>query len=235
MINPVKVRHIMVQAAILGSCLFILGCENDEKTIREWTEKREMVETAKEITVFFSQSGKLKANLKAPVMLRYQSDTVMVEFPKSLHVDFFDSLGKKESWVDARYGKYFESFNRVLLRDSVRVINTKGDTLATPELWWDQNTQKFYTEKEVRIIQPGKRITGGKGLEAGQDFSWYIIKQPSGTVLVDDDMGTRPPDTTRPQPQILVPARPTPITPAAMDTTKKVDTTKPRITPIKQD
>lgn len=224
MINFSGIRHILGQAAIVGSCLFVLGCENDEKTIREWTEKKDMVEVAKEVTVFFSQTGNLKAYLKAPEMLRYQSDTVMVEFPKSLHVDFFDSAGKRESWVDAKYGKYFESFNRVLLRDSVRVINVKGDTLATSELWWDQNQQKFYTEHEVRITQPDKRITGGKGLEAGQDLSWYVIKQPSGTVLVDDDLGTGPPDTTRPQPQILVPARPTPIMPPPRDTAK--DTTK---------
>ena len=223
MINFPRIRHILGQAAIVGSCLFVFGCENDEQTIREWTEKKEMVETAKEVTVLFSQAGNLKANLKAPEMLRYQSDTVMVEFPKSLHVDFFDSAGKRESWVDAKYGKYFESLNRVLLRDSVRVINIKGDTLATKELWWDQNQQKFYTEETVRITQPDKRITGGKGLEAGQDLSWYVIKQPSGTVLVDDDLGTGPPDTTRPQPQILVPVRPTPIVPAG-DTTK--DTTK---------
>jgi LPS export ABC transporter protein LptC len=223
MTNPFTVRHILVQAAILGSCLLFWGCENDENTIREWTEQKEMVETAKDVTVFFSQTGNLKAYLKAPQMLRYQGDTVIVEFPKSLHVDFFDSAGKKESWVDARYGKYLESFNQVLLRDSVRVINIKGDTLATSELWWDQNAQKFYTEKEVRITQPDKRITGGKGLEAGQDLSWYIIKQPSGTVLMDDDMGVGAPmDTARPMPQILVPARPTPAPPPpATDTTKQ--------------
>ena len=224
MIKLPRIPHILTQAAIVGSCLFVIGCENDEQTIREWTEKKEMVETAKDVTVLFSQSGNLKANLKAPQMLRYQSDTVMVEFPKSLHVDFFDSAGRKESWVDAKYGKYFESFNRVLLRDSVRVVNIKGDTLATSELWWDQNQQKFYTEQTVRITQPDKRITGGKGLEAGQDLSWYVIKRPSGTVLVDDEMGTGAPDTSRPQPQILVPARPTPITPPPGDTTK--DTTK---------
>jgi LPS export ABC transporter protein LptC len=221
MTNPVKVRDILVQAAILGSCLFFWGCENDENTIREWTEQKEMVETAKDITVFFSQTGNLKAYLKAPEMLRYQGDTVIVEFPKSLHVDFFDSAGRKESWVDARYGKYLESFNQVLLRDSVRVVNIKGDTLATSELWWDQNAQKFYTDKEVRITQTDKRITGGKGLEAGQDLSWYVIKQPMGTVLVDDDLGAGSQvDTSRPVPQILVPARPTPALPPPTDTTK---------------
>ena len=221
MINPVRLKHILVQAAIVGSCLFFLGCENDERTIRDWTEKKVMVETATDITTFFSQSGRQKAYLMAPLMLRYQSDTVYVEFPKSLHVDFYDSLAKRESWLDARYGKYFESFNRVQLRDSVKVINIAGDTLTTSELWWDQNERKFYTDKVVRIATKDKRISGGKGLEAGQDLSWYIIKNPSGTVLVDDDLGAGSQvDTARPAPQVLIPARPmTPVPP--VDTTNQ--------------
>jgi hypothetical protein len=73
----------------------------------------------------------------------------------------------------------------------------------------------------VRITQTDKRITGGKGLEAGQDLSWYVIKQPMGTVLVDDDLGAGSQvDTSRPVPQILVPARPTPALPPPTDTTK---------------
>jgi LPS export ABC transporter protein LptC len=164
--------------------LFILACENDEKVINDWSEKKVMVEEARDMTALFSQQGNLKANLKAPIMLRYQADTVMVEFPKSLHVDFYDSSGKRESWLDARYGKYFESLNRVLLKDSVKVINIQGDTLTTPELWWDQNERKFYTDSTVRIITKDKRIRGGKGLEAGQDLTWYTIKHPTGTVLV---------------------------------------------------
>ena len=147
-----------------------------------------MVEEAKDMTAIFSQQGNLKAHLKAPIMLRYQGDTIMTEFPKTLHVDFYDSSAKRESWLDARYGKYFESFNRVLLRDSVKVINIQGDTLSTQELWWDQNERKFYTDSTVRIITKDKRIRGGKGMEAGQDLSWYTIKYPTGTVLVNSDV-----------------------------------------------
>ncbi|MBD0351089.1 MAG: LPS export ABC transporter periplasmic protein LptC, partial [Flavisolibacter sp.] len=89
---------------------------------------------------------------------------------------------------DARYGKYIETTNKVQLRDSVRVININGDTLTTSELWWSQNEKKFYTDKEVRIATKDKRIYGGKGLEAAQDISWYIIKQPTGSVVVPENM-----------------------------------------------
>ena len=188
MINRSLYKTILIQAAIIGSCLFVSGCENDEKVIEAWTEKKEMVEVATQVVTYFSQQGHVRARLKAPEMKRFQSDTVAVEFAKSLHVDFFDSLKRVESWVDAKYGKYYESLNKVLLRDSVKVITVKGEMLETSELWWDQNTKTFYTNKEVRITQRDKKIYGGKGLEAAQDMSWYLIKQPTGTVLVGDEM-----------------------------------------------
>ena len=54
------------------------------------------------------------------------------------------------------------------------------------ELWWDQNIQKFYTDREVRIATKSKNIYGGKGLEATQDLNQVIIKYPSGTALVNE-------------------------------------------------
>ena len=174
----------LTQAAILFSCLLFVGCENDQGVLDAWNRKEVMVEEVVNVNTLFSQNGALRANLKAPLMLRYQMDTVLVEFPKTLHVDFYDSTGKRESWLDARYGKYFESINKVLLRDSVKVINIKGDTLTTPELWWDQNAKKFYTDSVVRIITKDKYIRGGQGLEASQDLDWTLIKKPTGTVLV---------------------------------------------------
>ncbi|ANE51988.1 LPS export ABC transporter periplasmic protein LptC [Flavisolibacter tropicus] len=188
MINTSLLIKYLGQAAIFCSCLFILGCENDEKAINALTDKAVMVEKAKDIDVLFSQSGQLRARMKSPLMLRYQEDTLRTEFPNSLHVDFYDSTRHVESWLDARFGIYYESLNRVLLRDSVKVVNVKGDTLTTPELWWDQNARSFYTDSTVRITTKDKRINGGKGLVADQDLSAYTIRQPTGTVLVGEEI-----------------------------------------------
>jgi LPS export ABC transporter protein LptC len=186
MINKILFKTIITQAALFSSCLFFFSCENDQKTIDEWTGKRVLVEEARNVETFLSQQGVLKAKLVAPIMIRQQSDTIYTEFPKKLHVDFYDTAAVRESWLDARYGKYFENLNKVLLRDSVVVINIKGDTLQTSELWWDQNTKKFYTDKVVRIAQKTKNIYGGKGMVADQDLSNIEIKYPTGNVLMDN-------------------------------------------------
>ncbi|TCZ67897.1 LPS export ABC transporter periplasmic protein LptC [Flaviaesturariibacter aridisoli] len=164
------------------------ACQNSDSDIRRFSGKVEQVEEAREVRSLFSQTGRLKAILKAPLMLRHLGDSVVIEFPRTMHVDFYDSLNKIESFLDARYARYVENRALVLLRDSVRVINRKGDTLKTQELWWDQNARKFYTDSMVHIVQKDKRINGGKGLEAGQDMTWYLIKQPVGTVLVGGDV-----------------------------------------------
>ncbi|HYH13863.1 MAG TPA: LPS export ABC transporter periplasmic protein LptC, partial [Flavisolibacter sp.] len=72
MINTPPYIKYLLQAAIFCSCLFILGCENDEREINALTNKQIMVEEAKKIDVLFSQQGQLRARLKAPLMLRYQ-------------------------------------------------------------------------------------------------------------------------------------------------------------------
>jgi LPS export ABC transporter protein LptC len=189
MINFNRHKNIFFQAAIICSCLFVYSCENDEGEIKKWTQKVVMVDEVREVQSIFSDGGLLKAKLAAPLMLRYQADTVYMEFPKKLHVDFFDSTGKKESQLDARYGKYFESGKKVFLKDSVVVASVKGDTLKCPELWWDQNTGKFYTDSLVRLKTVDKTIYGGKGMRADQDLSNFSFFNATGNILVKEGEG----------------------------------------------
>ena len=175
-------------AAFIISCFFVAGCENDEDKIKSLTEKTREVEEAKAVTSYFSQIGVMKAKLTAPLMLRYPGDSVYVEFPKSLHVDFYDTTTQVESRLDALYGKYFEAENKVFLRDSVVVINVKGDTLWSPELWWDQNLQKFFTDKPVRYHTKFDKIMGNHGLDVKQDLSGVIFHYPTGVFLRQDSL-----------------------------------------------
>ena len=161
-----------------------LSCENNVKDLPSATKKKPVPEEGNQIESYLSEGAKVKGKLVAPYMLRYQqADTPYVEFPRSLHVDFYNDSMVIESKLDALYGKYFQTQSKVFLRDSVVVKNIlKGDTLHCRELWWDQNTQKFYTDKPVRIYTKDK-ILYGTGLEADQSFRWYTIKKISGSVL----------------------------------------------------
>ena len=183
-----------VFAALSIVWIFGVAC-NDKSNVQAPGSKIHKVvpEEATDLVSLMSEpvtdsTGKLTARVKgkltAPYMLRYQlADSPYAEFPRTLHVDFYNDTMKVESQLDALYGKYLQNQEKVFLRDSVVVKNLKnGDTLRCKELWWDQRTERFYTDKPVRIYTPDK-ILYGTGMEADQNFRWYTITKLTGIVL----------------------------------------------------
>lgn len=179
-----------ISAVLLVGCFFLAACENDPAVIKALTEKKALVEKGVDIESYMSTGGKMRAKLLAPLMYRYQADTVYSEFPNTLYVDFYDDSVNVESKLTAMYGKYYETLNKVYLRDSVTVINKAGDTLRCPELWWDQNLKKFFTDRPARLDGKDKHIVGNQGLEATQDLKVIQFKYPTGPIQVKE--GTLP-------------------------------------------
>jgi LPS export ABC transporter protein LptC len=183
-----SMRHIVRLLATAFVFSSIVGCENSKEEIDAQFETRPLSEVAKNIESYLSQDGKLRAKLTAPVMIRTTvKDTQLVYFPNTLHCDFYNDSTEKETWVDAKHGKYFENFNKVYLWDSVVVINIKGDTLKAADLWWDQNTKMFYTDKYAEYLTKDRRLYPGKGLEATQDFTRVQFKYPTGVIKAKED------------------------------------------------
>ena len=179
-----KTQYAFPIAALIISCFFIVACENDVKKIDALLKNRAAIEEAYTIQAYMSQSGLVKAKLASPYMMIVQGDSGYIEFPKTLHIDFYDDSVTIESTLDSRYGKQFQYNGLTLLKDSVVVINKKnGDTLRTNELWWDRNKSEFRTDKPVQIYQRDRTIFG-IGLWGLQDFSKYNINTITGTVLV---------------------------------------------------
>jgi LPS export ABC transporter protein LptC len=178
--------YYFVAAALLMGCFSVFtSCENDEKEIDKLFQKQAAVEEAHTIESYLSQSGVVKAKLTAPYMLRVQADSPYMEFPRTMHVDFYNDSTVIESTVDSRYAKYVEYDHKVLLRDSVLVQSIKnGDTLRTQELWWDQDKKEFYTDKPAHVYQRDKIIFAQNGLRAAQDLTSYTFYKSSGPMLV---------------------------------------------------
>ena len=164
------------------AAIFFSSCENTQEEIDRLNKKMLMVDQATRVESYLSQDGKTKARLTAPLMLRVTADTSYTEFPKSLHVDFYNDANIVETRLDSKYGKYYENLNKVYLRDSVVVISTNGDSLYCQDLWWDQNTELFFTDLPAQQRSPGQRIDGRNGLEATQDLKRITFKNVQGTV-----------------------------------------------------
>jgi LPS export ABC transporter protein LptC len=184
---------LLLAVAITGA-----GCGDKAKPAVVHQQHQMVPEEADSIESYLSESGmdkgvleaKVKGKLTAPYMLRYpRADSPYTEFPRTLHVDFFqDSVSRNqtpviESKLDARYGKYLQNQDKVYLRDSVVVKNVlKGDTIHCQDLWWDQHTGRFTTDKPVRINTKDK-ILFGTGMDADQNFRDYSIRNLKGSIL----------------------------------------------------
>jgi LPS export ABC transporter protein LptC len=189
MINSTINIKAFTTALIMG-CFFMIGCENKIEVVQNLGKKSIGIEEGKNIESYLSQSGKVKAKLTAPLMLRYLLDTPKFEFPANMHVDFYDDTAAIESKMDCKYGKYFENDNKVYLRDSVVVFNRTGDTLWTDELYWDQIRGEFYTDKFVRVKKGfnANYILGYHGLRADQglnNITFFNIGEGSYMLVPD--------------------------------------------------
>lgn len=181
--NYVKVLKKII--AFLFCTLLIYSCGNSDAELNEYNSKSLGIEEIINADINYTLGGKAKAKLLSPLMLRVQEATPYVEFPKTLHVDFYNELGEVDSRLDALYGKYFEQESKVFLKDSVKVVNVLGDTLYCDELWWDRARvgREFYTDKPVRIRKK-TGWTNGTGMESAQDFKNWVIINPVGVMNV---------------------------------------------------
>ncbi len=185
--NSIALRYFF----IFWGALLMLSCENSESDIQALNRRSVQKDEARKVESFLSQGGQVKARLITPVMLRVNADTPYVEFPQSLHVDFYNDSKIVETRLDSKYGKYYEKLNKVYLRDSVVVVSIKGDTLLCEDLWWDQNKEIFHTDLPVLLKSPAQYIPAKDGLEATQDFKKITFKTVHDSRLVTEE-GTLP-------------------------------------------
>ena len=196
MINTLFNKNTKLAVALISSCFFMLSCENNVNEVQALSARIGGIDVGKDVSIFISTDGKMKAKLMAPLMRKYLLDSGrMVEFPNTIKVDFYKDSLHIESKLSADYANYKEEENKIFLKDNVIVYNVLGDTLWCKEMIWDQNTNKFTTDKEVIVNQhnPIAKIYG-KGFEANQDLSDIHIFKPQSNsfAILSDSTGNNP-------------------------------------------
>lgn len=166
--------------------LFLISCSNKTSEINELMNKTEMQEDkAFGVTIIYSENAKVKARLFAKEFIHNEiAKPPYYEAKQGLKMEFYGDSATVENTLTAKYARYYELEGNILIRDSVVIVNKKGEKLTTDELVYNQKLKKFYTEKPVKITTP-TQILLGDGLDANEDFSSYEIKNIKGIFAVD--------------------------------------------------
>jgi LPS export ABC transporter protein LptC len=193
MINKPFILKYITAVTLMSSCFFIASCENNINDVKALNSNVGGIDIGKDVAIYMSQGGKMTSKLTAPIMKKYLQDSgKMIEFPNTIKVDFYKDSSKIESKLRADYANYIQEQNKFFLKGNVVVFTTKGDTLWCKEMYWDQATSKFHTDKEVVVKQhnPISKIYG-LGLEANQDLTDIKIIKPQSNsfAIISDSAG----------------------------------------------
>ena len=157
------------------------------------------VQTVDDMFIVQTQNSITQMMVKAPLMERYETDTLSYElFPKGISVFGYTEDGMLETEIladNARHLKYkdgretWSAFGNVVVKN---LINQ--ETMETDTLYWDQENEKIYTHCYVRMYSPDG-FAQGYGMESDQrardtelfnPFNNYaIMSQDSTKVIID--------------------------------------------------
>ena len=156
------------------------------------------------VTTFISDSGLIRYKIITSEWLIFNSvDSPYWAFHKGIYLEKFDTLFRIDASIKADTAFYYEDKKLWELRQNVHIRSQKGDKFDTHLLFWNQKTERMYSDQFIRIEQPDK-IIEGYGFESNQQMTEYQIFNNTGIFEVEDTSPTPAapvrPDTTQTEP-----------------------------------
>ena len=140
------------------------------------------VQTVDNMFIVQTENGKIQMRTEAPVMERYERDTLSYElFPKGFFVYGYTDDENLETEIVADRAKHmkhkdgresWEAYGNVVVRNLI-----KQEVMETDTLYWDQKNEKIYTHCYVRMYSPDGFMQG-YGMESDQRARNSIIFNP---------------------------------------------------------
>lgn len=156
------------------------------------------VQTVDGMFIVQTENGRIQMRTEAPVMERYERDTLSYEmFPKGFFVYGYTDDEKLETEIVADRAKHmkhkdgresWEAYGNVVVKNLI-----KQEVMETDTLYWDQKNEKIYTHCYVRLYSPDGFMQG-YGMESDQrarnsiifnPFNSYGILEQGNDILID--------------------------------------------------
>ena len=139
------------------------------------------------ITTLISDSGITRYRIETPLWLVYdKTDPPFQEFPEGIYLEQFDEDLTVQASLKADYAYYNESMQIWVLKGNVHALNRKGEQFDTPNLNWNQQTHRVYSDSAIHITRESS-IIEGVGFESNEEMSKYTILNPTGVFPIKEE------------------------------------------------
>jgi len=127
--------------------MFLLfSCENSMKDIEKVAniQEEENVNISRDVTVVYSDSAVVKAELKSPELREYPDSVGFFEFQKGVVIRFFDANQNETQRIKSDYAIQRNNEGLTEFRKNVVVTMDNGSIIKSEEIFYDEKKQIYY-------------------------------------------------------------------------------------------
>ena len=193
--KTISITTVFVAVVML---LFISACSGNKKQQGDAVTNRDSLPALEthDVTTLISDSGVIRYRITTPLWLVYDKlNPSHWSFEEGVYLENFDENNDVQAEIKSDTAYYYDKQKLWELRGHVEIKNQQGERFNTELLFWNQDTQKVYSDQFIRIEQIDRIITG-HGFDSNQQFTVYTIHKPEGIFYVDEDkMAAAPADS----------------------------------------
>lgn len=142
---------------------------------------------ALDVNTVISDSGVTRYRIVTPQWDVYdRASQPYWEFPVGVHFERFDEQLKIDANIHCNYARFLEQEQIWHLKGKVKATNIQGELFETEELYWNQRTERIYSDSLIKITQANYIIIG-IGFESNQVMTQYEVRNTQAVLPVEDE------------------------------------------------
>ena len=167
----------------------LFSCTNNTQKVRDFlADKNLPLGIAKNAFHVYKDSGRITSKLITPLLRDFSNrkEHPYNEFPDGIRIINFNNKGKDSVTITGDYALSYSKTQVSEIYGNVVVYNhSEKSKLETEQLFWDQNTKYFVTEKEFTLTTKKDTIYG-VGFECKEDLSMHLAKKTTGRLETEE-------------------------------------------------
>lgn len=182
-------KNIILNIAVVVSTAMFFSCGNNTKEIRDLlADKNLPIGVAENIHNIYTDSGRVTSKLYAPLLHNYSNreNHPYSEFPEGVKIVTFDE-NNDSIVITGNYAIIYSKTSISEIRENVVISSfVEQKRLLTEQLFWDQKTNYFYTEKAFTLFTATDTIYG-IGFDASEDLKKFTTKNNRGSIYINEN------------------------------------------------
>lgn len=180
---------VFIASAFVALAMLFAACHHESMVEVQEDKPREQIPVlvTDSVMTLISDSGVTRYRIETPLWLVYdKTKDPFQEFPKGVYLEQFDEDLTVQASLKSDYAYYNETKQIWILKGNVHALNRKGEQFDTPNLNWNQQTHRVYSDSVIHITRETS-IIEGVGFESNEEMSKYTIKNPTGVFPIKEE------------------------------------------------